>query len=120
MEQPRRSGRITKKPDRYEPVEQVTDDFDDDEYDSDSELSGSDCDSVITESTYLSDDDDEEDLNGNLKGFVVDSDEESEPEPEPESESEPEPEPEPEPKKKRKYTRKNKNAVKDTNINLDI
>ena len=120
MEQPplRRSGRITKKPDRYEPIEQVTDDFDDGEYDSDSEFSGSDCDSVITESTYVSDGD-EEDTKGNLKGFVVDSDEESEPE-STDSEPDPEPEPEPEPKKKRKYTRKNKNAVKDTDINLDI
>lgn len=115
MEQPplRRSGRITKKPDRYEPIEQVTDDFDDGEYDSDSEFSGSDCDSVITESTYVSGD--EEDTNGNLKGFVVDSDEESEPE-----STDSEPEPEPEPKKKRKYTRKNKNAVKDRDINIDI
>ena len=30
-----RSGRITKKPQRYEPVETVTDDFDDEDYDTD-------------------------------------------------------------------------------------
>jgi len=30
-----RSGRICKKPQRYEPIETVTDDFDDDDYDSD-------------------------------------------------------------------------------------
>jgi len=106
MEQPRRSGRITKKPERYEPIEQVTDDFDDDgEYSSDSDDSSSECDSVVTGSTtYISDSDGDE--HGNLKGFVVDSD--------PEDESEPEPEPEPKPKKKRK------SAVKDRDINIDI
>jgi hypothetical protein len=110
QQQPRRSCRITKKPVRYEPVEQVTDDFDNDEYSSDSDDSNSECDSVVTESTYLSDDEDEHTEQGNLKGFVVESDEESE------SESEPEPEP----KKKRKYVRKNKNAIKDRDINIDI
>lgn len=30
-----RSGRITRKPQRYEPVETVTDDFDDEDYDTD-------------------------------------------------------------------------------------
>lgn len=79
-----RSGRIIKKPDRYEPVEQVTDDFSDSAYDS--EFSDdSDCESIVTESTMLSDDEDE---NGNLKGFVVDSDEESDPEEEEEEEEE--------------------------------
>lgn len=80
-----RSGRIIKKPDRYEPVEQVTDDFSDSEYDSEFSDDDSDCESIVTESTMLSDDEDE---NGNLKGFVVDSDEESDPEEEEEEEEE--------------------------------
>jgi len=80
-----RSGRTIKKPERYEPVEQVTDDFSDSAYDSEFSDDDSDCESIVTESTMLSDDEDE---NGNLKGFVVDSDEESDPEEEEEEEEE--------------------------------
>jgi len=63
-----RSGRVSKPPVRYEPVEQVEDDYADDDYDSressvSSELS---C-------TGSEDDDDSEDADdeGNLDGFVV-------------------------------------------------
>jgi hypothetical protein len=82
-----RSGRNVNKPERYEPVEQVTDDFSDSEYDSECSYD-SDCGSIISESTMFSDDvSDDEDEEGNLKGFVVDSDEEeSEEEEEEESE----------------------------------
>lgn len=63
-----RSGRVSKPPVRYEPVEQVEDDYAPDDYDSDE----SDVSSVIS-----SDDDEEEedesdaDEDGNLDGFVV-------------------------------------------------
>lgn len=63
-----KSGRVSKPPVRYEPVEQVEDDYAADDYDSDeSEVS----------SVASSDDDDEEedesdaDEDGNLDGFVV-------------------------------------------------
>ena len=62
-----RSGRVSKPPVRYEPVEQVEDDYAADDYDSDeSEVS----------SVASSDDDEEEDESdadedGNLDGFVV-------------------------------------------------
>ena len=89
-----RSGRIIKKPERYEPVEQVTDDFSDSDYDSE-ESDFSDVDSICTESTRFEDDVDE---NGNLDGFVTDG-----------SESESEEEPPPPPAKpKRNYVRKKK------------
>ena len=90
-----RSGRIIKKPDRYEPIEQVTDDFSDSDYDS-SESDFSDVDSICTESTRFEDDVDE---NGNLDGFVTDGSG---------SESEEEEEEEPPVKPKRKYVRKKK------------
>ena len=63
-----RSGRVSKPPVRYEPVEQVEDDYAADDYDSDE----SDVSSVAS-----SDNDDEEedesdaDEDGNLDGFVV-------------------------------------------------
>ena len=62
-----KSGRVSKPPVRYEPVEQVEDDYAADDYDSDeSEVS----------SVASSDDDEEEDESdadedGNLDGFVV-------------------------------------------------
>lgn len=93
-----RSGRIIKKPERYEPVEQITDDFSDSDYDSE-ESDFSDVDSICTESTRFEDDVDED---GNLGGFVTDGSES-------ESESEEEEEPPPPPvKPKRKYVRKKK------------
>lgn len=64
-----RSGRVSKPPVRYEPVEQVEDDYADEDYDTEeSDIS----------STVSSDDEDDEDDNdsdadddGNLDGFVV-------------------------------------------------
>lgn len=63
-----RSGRTTKPPERYEPVEQVEDDYADEDYDSDdpSELS--------SDTSYDSDDvvdNEDADDDGNLDGFVV-------------------------------------------------
>lgn len=71
-----RSGRQIKKPELFKPTEDVvTDDYGEDEHDSDL---GSDIDTDDEE--YDSEDDDSEedaDENGNLKDFVVDeSDEE--------------------------------------------
>ena len=63
-----RSGRIVKKPERYEPVEQVEDDYAPEDYDSDE---SSDVDSAVSydESEFSSEDDADDD--GNLDGFVV-------------------------------------------------
>ena len=64
-----RSGRVTKKPERWEPKEDVIDDFKPDEYDTDD---GSEVSSKIS----LSDD---EDPNSDDEGFIAqDSDEEDE------------------------------------------
>ncbi len=64
-----RSGRVTKKPDRWEPDEEVVDDFKPDEYDTDD---GSDVSSKIS----LSDD---EEPNSDDEGFIAqDSDEDDE------------------------------------------
>ncbi len=63
-----RSGRVSKPPERYEPVEQVEDDYADEDYDSQES-------DVSSEISYDSDeedvDDDEADEDGNLDGFVV-------------------------------------------------
>jgi len=65
-----RSGRVSKPPVRYEPVEQVEDDYSDGEYDTDmsdsSEISTDDEDDE-----YDEDEDEDADEDGNLKGFVV-------------------------------------------------
>lgn len=64
-----RSGRVSKKPERYEPIEQVEDDYsdeEDDDYSDDEDL----CETE-------DEDEDDADENGNLDGFVV-SDEEEE------------------------------------------
>lgn len=72
METKTRSGRIVKQPERYVPVEQVEDDFSDSEYNTEeSDVSSE----VSYESDDMSDSEDADDQ-GNLKGFVVDSDEE--------------------------------------------
>ena len=70
-----RSGRLIKKPERYEPQEEVCDDFKDDEYD-DSE---SDIDSD-TESEYGSDGESSSDSDdaGSLVDFIVKDDSEGE------------------------------------------
>jgi len=62
-----RSGRTIKKPDRWEPDEEVMDDFGEDEYDSDDD---SDVSSILS----ISEDEDDED--DNLDGFIVDDTEE--------------------------------------------
>lgn len=66
-----RSGRIIKKPDYYEPKERPEDDFKEDEYD-DEDDSGIDEESDDDEVS----DEEDSDENGNLKGFVVEDEEE--------------------------------------------
>jgi len=62
-----RYGRVSKPPDRYEPIEQVEDDYADDDYDSiESDIDSND-ESDDDEETDESDADDD----GNLDGFVV-------------------------------------------------
>jgi hypothetical protein len=63
-----RSGRVSKPPVRYEPVEQVEDDYDADDYDTE------DPDDVSEEIETESDEEEDEsdaDDDGNLDGFVV-------------------------------------------------
>lgn len=74
-----RSGRQIKKPDFYEPEDtDLVDDFGEDDYDSEI---GSD---IETDEECYSDEEsdlcesDDEDINGNLKGFVVEDEDESE------------------------------------------
>jgi DNA-directed RNA polymerase subunit delta len=70
-----RSGRLVKKPNRYEPTEIVEDDYvesDDDDCTPCSEVDEDDSDSDEDE------DDSDADENGNLKDFIVDSDSDSE------------------------------------------
>jgi hypothetical protein len=68
----RRSSRITKAPERMKPTEHVCmDDFDEDEHDTDSDVSDEDlCESETDEECDESDEEEE----GNLKGFIVDDD----------------------------------------------
>jgi hypothetical protein len=65
-----RSGRLVKKPERYEPIEKVEDDFSSDEYDSDN-------DSDIP-SEYTEDEEDSSDSEGSLVDFIVPDESESE------------------------------------------
>ena len=63
-----RSGRVTKAPDRYEPTEQVEDDYAPDDYDS------NDPTDVSSDTETDSDEEDDEsdaDEDGNLDGFIV-------------------------------------------------
>ena len=71
-----RSGRISKPPVRYEPVEEVTDDYA--EEDHDVEESEEEYEDESEEESESDDEEDDANENGNLKGFVVESDEESE------------------------------------------
>jgi hypothetical protein len=64
-----RSGRVSKPPERYEPVEQVEDDYNDDEYDSDE--SDIHTDDSFNEDSDEETDEDDADEDGNLEGFVV-------------------------------------------------
>ena len=73
-----RSGRIVKKPDRYEPDEIPEDDFDDSD-DEVEEEDESESDEEELESDEESESDEEDaDENGNLKGFVVSDEEDDE------------------------------------------
>lgn len=63
-----RSGRVTKAPERYEPVEQVEDDYGPDDYDDDESDIESD---ESFEDEDEEDDEDDADEDGNLDGFVV-------------------------------------------------
>ena len=64
-----RSGRVSKPPVRYEPVEQVEDDYSDAEYDSHESDT---CDDDVSEVDSDEEDDEEDaDDDGNLDGFVV-------------------------------------------------
>jgi hypothetical protein len=63
-----RSGRVSKPPKHYEPEEVCDDDYSDNDYDSDSDVE-----SILTSDDESVDEtEEEEDVNGNLKGFVVD------------------------------------------------
>lgn len=66
-----RSGRISKKPERLDPEEDVEDDYSDEDYEEEEE------EDLCETDDEDEDDEDEEDAedadeNGNLKGFVVD------------------------------------------------
>ncbi len=63
-----RSGRISKPPVRYEPVEQVEDDYAPEDYDTDE---SSDISSEVSYDEDEEDPDDDADEDGNLDGFVV-------------------------------------------------
>ena len=76
-----RSGRISKVPERLDPLEDLPeDDFSDDDYETESESEiESDIDLLQTDDEDdFEDDDSDMDENGNLKGFVVDEEEEEE------------------------------------------
>jgi hypothetical protein len=64
-----RSGRVSKPPERYEPIEQVEDDYGPEDYDSDDSDGSEDIETDSDE--YDEDDDDEIDENGDLKDFIV-------------------------------------------------
>ena len=65
-----RSGRVSKPPERYEPVEQVEDDYAAEDYDTEE---SSDVSSEVSYDTEdeLADGEDDADEDGNLDGFVV-------------------------------------------------
>jgi hypothetical protein len=69
-----RSGRVIKKPILYEPTERPEDDFNDEDYDEDDDDSDDDD---IDEEDDDDDDDEDADDNGNLKGFVVEDEDEN-------------------------------------------
>ena len=71
-----RSGRVIKKPEYYIPQEKPEDDFRDDEYD-DSETDPDEDENVTDEEDEDEEDEEDADENGNLKGFIVESESES-------------------------------------------
>jgi len=62
-----RSGRLVKKPERYEPIEKVEDDFSSDEYDTEDD----DDNASDVPSEYTEDEDDGSDSEGSLVDFIV-------------------------------------------------
>ena len=66
-----RSGRLVKKPERYEQIQKVDDDFSLDEYDTDD--NASDVPSEYTEE----EDDDDDDSEGSLVDFIVPDEDDS-------------------------------------------
>lgn len=66
-----RSGRISKQPERLEILEEVEDDFTDDE---DEDFDEDDYDSESETESEFDDDEEDADENGNLAGFVIDDD----------------------------------------------
>jgi len=64
-----RSGRVSKPPTRYEPVEQVEDDYASEDYDT--EEPGATSEEIETENEDEEDDESDADEDGNLDGFVV-------------------------------------------------
>ena len=65
-----KSGRVSKPPVRYEPVEQVEDDYSAEDYDSDEDDDLDDDDDDDEDEDDL-DDEDDADEDGNLDGFIV-------------------------------------------------
>jgi len=64
-----RSGRVSKPPTRYEPVEQVEDDYAPEDYDT--EDPGESSEDIETEEDEEDEDESDADEDGNLDGFVV-------------------------------------------------
>jgi len=65
-----RSGRVSKPPVRYEPIEKVEDDYDEDDYDTENP-DGGDSEDIETDTDDEETDESDADENGNLDGFVV-------------------------------------------------
>ena len=63
-----RYGRVSKPPVKYEPIEQVEDDYADEDYDS---YESEDVSTTISTDTDEADDEDDADEYGNLDGFIV-------------------------------------------------
>ena len=70
-----RSGRISKPPERYSPIEDVIDDYTEDEYDEDDDEES--YEEEETDSDEEEDETEEEDEKGNLKDFIVYEEEEA-------------------------------------------
>jgi len=64
-----RSGRVSKPPVRYEPVEQVEDDYAPEDYDTEDE--GESSEDISTDEDEDEEDESDADEDGNLDGFVV-------------------------------------------------
>ena len=73
-----RSGRLANPPQRYVPVETITDDFNDDEYDSDDPYGTKDSDfeNDHDEDEDDEDEEDDDDDEGSLKDFIASEEDE--------------------------------------------